>query len=70
MARRHAPPVAPAFSAELQERYGFFTKEHAEAMHILWFVLTKIVPSMFWQLRDDTVHEGTEIAPANVTLQI
>lgn len=46
IALQHAQPTAPAFISEIQETFGFYTKEHVAAMQLMWFVWASVIPTM------------------------
>lgn len=48
------------------ENFGFFTREHHEAIRDFWFALCTIVPSMLWLHRNETIHEGQLLTATEV----
>lgn len=64
--RSTAPAASPAFVAAIQDLFGFVTEAHASATRQIWFILTTVAMTTIWQTRNETVHRGAKLTPAEV----
>lgn len=62
---REAPPPAKFVQKQIQQLFGFFTIDHAQALESFWWIATPAIVSNLWLLRKerillDTIRDQTE----------